>query len=160
MIEIPEEILLDLKVDEEGVMRQLQNIEEKTKEVDKAVEETDKKSRKTWFLAVGVAQASWGLMDTLITSVGGTVSGVMRATIQGAFSAIAILQPILTATAVTPGMQALAAFGFFQIGLAIAAAAAAETNIGGIEQEIRGYSAGVTDINSWIRSLTAFGKST
>ncbi|KKK49156.1 hypothetical protein LCGC14_3137900, partial [marine sediment metagenome] len=105
MIIIPEEILLDLKVDETTIMEQLHTIEEKTKEVDVLVENTGKKSRQTWLLAVGVAQSSWVLFDSIASTAGVAVSGVLRATVQGAFAAIAILQPLLAAEAVTPGMQ-------------------------------------------------------
>jgi len=154
--DIPEEILLDLKVDEATVMKQLLNIEEKTKEVDDLVEKTGKKSKATWRLSVGVAQASWVLMDTLLSAAGVTISGIMRATISGAFAAIAIMEPILAATAVTPGMQFVAGIGFFQIALAIAAAHAAQIKSQDIETQLTTFKSGIGDVSSWVNSMTKF----
>jgi len=129
------------------------DIEEKTKEVDELVEKTDEKSKETWMLAVGVAQSSWVLMDSIISAAGGTVSGILRATISGAFAAIAIMKPLLAAEAVTPGMQAFAAIGFFNIGLAIIAAIAAERQAGEIDVDISKFSRTLSSTNSWIRSF-------
>lgn len=156
MTYIPEEIILDLKVDEATIIKQLLDIEEKTKEVDEVIEKTRKKSKATWFLAVGVAQASWTLLDTIITAAGGTISDIMSATITGAFSAIAIMQPLLAAEMVTPGMQAVAAIGFFQIGLAIAAAYAAQVRIQEVQTHITAFKSGIGDVSSWISSVTKY----
>ena len=150
--------VVPLGVDTEAMMRDLESIDEKREEVDKAVEKTKKKTQETWMLAVGVAQSSWTLFETILSTSGVVISGFLRTAISSAFSAIAIIQPILAAEAVTPGMQAMAALGFFQIGLALTAAWEAERQAGGIDADITAASRQASSTSSWIRSLTSFGK--
>ncbi len=133
---MPEEVVLDLKIDEKSLIQQLESIEERRKELDGALDRTKKKSKETWKMAVGIAQASWTLIDTILETSGVAITHTLRASIQGAFAAQAILTPLLTAESVTPGMQALAAFGFFQLGLSIAAAIAADVKATEIETEL------------------------
>lgn len=150
MIKIPEEILLDLKVDETTIMKQLENIEQKTKEVDRAIEETGKKSEDTWLLAVGVAQASWGLIDSITSAMGVTMSHTMRSVIQGAFSSITLLTSIATAMEITPGMQVAAGFSFAAIAVSIGAAISADIQAGQIERDIQSGGAILGDISNFI----------
>lgn len=145
--------IVPLGIDTEKMVKELNTIDEKRAEVDKAVEKTKKKTNETWMLAVGVAQSSWTLFDALISAAGGTVSGVLRATISGMFSAIAIIKPLLAAEAVTPGMQFAAAFGFMQIALAIAAAQKAEQTASNISSKISATKSVLGDVNSFIGSF-------
>lgn len=150
---MPEEILLDLKVDESSILRQLLYIEERTKEVDRLVEKTGKKSEETWLLSVGVAQASYSLIDTITDMMGGTISATMRAVIQGAFSSIALMTSIATTASLTPGMQIAAGLSFTAIGVSIAAAIQADLQAGEIE---RGMESGSTMLNEISNFIGAF----
>lgn len=153
MIKIPEEILLDLKVDEATIMKQLLDIEQKTLEVDQMIEATGQKSEETWLMAVGVAQASWTLIDSITSAMGLTLSHTMRAVIQGAFTTINVLTAIATATALTPGMQIAAGFSFAAIALAISSAVAADIAASQIETDIRSGSAILNDIGNILGAL-------
>ncbi len=150
---MPEEVVLDLKIDEKSIMQQLRSIEEKRKDLDNALDKTKKKSKETWLLAVGVAQASWNLTTTLLEAQGVKVSALMRSAISGVFSTIAILKPILAVEAVTPGMQVAAAFGFAQIALSIVAAAAAEQEAAKIESNFQQGISGIGAMGDFIGSF-------
>ncbi len=170
---MPEEKVLDLTVDTTNIVKALNSVdelrsdveskatnlitksseeliilEEKRKKLDKELEKTKKKSRETWKLAVGVAQASWNLTTTLLEIQGVQISQTLRAVISGAFAAHAIITPILAAETVTPGMQAAAAFGFAQIALSIAAAFAAEQEATDIESDFRDQASVLGSISS------------
>ena len=147
-----EETIGDLKIPKEQILQDIAKVDEQRKKLEEKLEETGEKTKDTWMIAVGVAQASWNLMDGILTAAGVTISGVTRAVIQGAFSAVQIFTPIITAAAVTPGMQILAAIGAVQIGLAIAAAVAAE-------REQKEVQTGLTVASGMISNVVSFAGS-
>jgi len=151
VITITEDVLIDLIINEEKINAQLNSIKEKTEKLDEIIENTNKKSSETWMLAVGVAQSSWSLLESVLSSVGIAIPGMLRATVQGAFAAINIMRPLIAAEAVTPGMQIAAGIGFANILLAIAAASTAQTAAGEIEQQMKNATGNVlADVNSLI----------
>ena len=108
-----------------------QELRQELKQVNNEIDETNQKGavvlknvqknvKLTRQQVVGLAQASWGVITGMLEAAGITISTQFKVLISSAFAAINILTPLLTAQAVTPGMQIQAALGFINLALAVA----------------------------------------
>lgn len=84
----------------------------------------------------------------LIRAAGGSIETVFRTVIGTTLGAISLLVPILSAQAVTPGMQLQAAIGFASIGLAVSALVSAELDQREVSDALRGANMALHGIQS------------
>jgi len=120
------------------------------KETVKTVKKVEETSKFTFFSVLNMAKMAWSTTEMIVKQAGGTISTVFSGLISATFATISILQPLLTAEAVTPGMQATAALGFIQLGLTIAALVAAEQKRAELEESLRNASMALMSISSLI----------
>lgn len=113
----------DLKKQLRDVEREAERVEKKSADI---LNKTEDKANLTFGQVVGGAQELWGIIDAVVATSGGAISTTFRSLITAGFSTINILQPLLAAESVTPGMQAQAALGFLNLGMAISAIVAAQ----------------------------------
>jgi len=133
---------IELDVDTTIGHRKLDVLEHRRNEVilmsDKVFRDIDTGTRLSAQKVLLAARQGYGILTSLITAAGGTVSTLFTASISAAFSVVAILTPLFTAEAVTPGMQVQAALGFLQLGLSIAAIVNAQSQQSAITNQIQG----------------------
>jgi hypothetical protein len=143
-----------LTIDVEKAIDDLEKVEEKRKEVEKdtkdAIKTVDKEVASMRRHAVNAMQGTWHALEGMMRSVGITMPQLLRSVISGTFAAIKLLTPILTAEAVTPGMQIQAAIGFSQVALSIVAAAAAQREAAEQENSFNNINSVLGSINSLI----------
>ena len=99
---------------------------------------------------MGGVHALWLTTQGAVRAMGGSISTVFRTVIGTTLGAISLLTPLLTAAAVTPGMQIQAAMGFASIGLAVAALIAAEAEEREVSDALRGANMALHGIQSFI----------
>ncbi len=137
---------IELDVDTEPIISKL-------KAVDKLRQDVEGAATASFNQVVGMARASYMLIKNVVQAAGGTIPATLEAIISGTISAIAILKPLLTATAVTPGMQAQAAIGFANLVLTFAALSAAQQKKADIQQTIAGVNGILTGISALIGTI-------
>jgi hypothetical protein len=103
----------------------LEQVEQKREEVEekavKTVAFVDKTSKGAYRRALTMARGVWQITETVLSAAGVSMSYQFKALMSAAFGTISVLIPLLTATALTPGMQWNAALGFAELGLALQA---------------------------------------
>jgi len=139
-----EKIQLDLDTDP---------LVKKLEAVDKMREGVESRAKASFNQVVGMARASYMLLNSVVRAAGGSIPATLEAIISGTISAVAIFKPLLTAAAVTPGMQIQAAIGFANIVLTFAALSAAQQKKDEITQSIRGMNGVLTGISALIGSI-------
>ena len=99
---------------------------------------------------MGGVHAVWLATQGVVRAAGGSISTVFRTVIGTTLGAISLLTPILTAQAVTPGMQIQAAIGFASIAVAVSALVAAELQQRELSDALRGANMALHGIQSLI----------
>ena len=126
---------------------------EKLEAVDKLRRDVEDAAKTSFNQVVGMARASYMLLNSVVKAAGGAVPATLEAIITGTISAIAIFKPLLTAAAVTPGMQIQAAIGFANLVLTFTALAAAQQKKEDIVQTISGMNGVLNGISALIGSI-------
>jgi len=85
------------------------------------IQTTEKASRISFNRVLGMARLGWTMTDQIMQAMGINIGPYWRMIIQSALSTVSILTPLLSATALTPGMEFQAAMGFAELGFAITA---------------------------------------
>ena len=145
---LDEEITLTLNADE--LLLELDKVEARANEVENTVAKVEEESEKSYTAVIGMVHAGWLATQGMVRAAGGTISTVFRTVIGTTLGAISLLTPILTAEAVTPGMQAQAAMGFASIALALSALVAAEAQEQEFSDALRGANMALHGIQSMI----------
>jgi hypothetical protein len=92
--------------------------------------------------------ASWLATQGIVRAAGGTIETVFRTVVGTTLGAISMLVPLLTAEAVTPGMQIQAAMGLASIAVAVSAMVAAELEQRELSDQLRGANMALHGIQS------------
>lgn len=134
---------MELDIDTEPIISKL-------KAVDKLRQDVEGAAKASFNQVVGMARASYMLINNVVKAAGGAIPATLDAIISGTISAIAIFKPLLTAAAVTPGMQIQAAIGFANLVLTFSLLAAAQQKKDEITQTISGFSGVLTSLSAII----------
>ncbi len=126
---------------------------EKLEAVDKLRRDVEDAAKTSFNQVVGMARASYMLLNSVVRAAGGSIPATLEAIISGTISAIAIFKPLLTAAAVTPGMQIQAAIGFANLVLTFAALSAAQQKKDEITQTISGMNGVLTGLSALIGTI-------
>ncbi len=137
---------IELDIDTEPIISKL-------KVVDKLRQDVEGAATASFNQVVGMARASYSLINSVIKAAGGAIPATLEAIISGTISAIAIFKPLLTAAAVTPGMQIQAAIGFASLALTFAALSAAQQKKTDVQQTIAGMNGVLTGISALIGTI-------
>ena len=121
--------------------------------VDKLRRDVEDAAKTSFNQVVGMARASYMLLNSVVRAAGGSIPATLEAIISGTISAIAIFKPLLTAAAVTPGMQIQAAIGFANLVLTFAALSAAQQKKDEITQTISGMNGVLTGLSALIGTI-------
>ena len=139
-----------LKVNKEEIIQDLKEIKEEGKAVTKTVEKIVTEAKYSFTQIIGGVHAVWLATQGAVRAAGGSIETVFRTLIGTSLSTVAILAPLLSAQAVTPGMQIQAALGFASLGLAISALVAAEAEEKEFSDALRGANMALHGIQSFI----------
>ena len=147
-------LLIDTKKAHDDLEEVERHRDEAEKETKKIIEEVQKESQKAFRQAVSMMQSSWHALETFARIAGYSIPEITRAVVSGAFGAIKIFIPLLTAEAVTPGMQFQAALGMAQIAMTIAAAINAQREQEEQERIFNDINSAIGTINGLIGSFS------
>ncbi|MCP4550878.1 MAG: hypothetical protein GY834_02305 [Bacteroidetes bacterium] len=134
--------------------KKLNDTEGNRQRLENMVTDTVSRSKMSFNQVLSMAQQSWGVIDAMFRAMGFNVSMQFRLLIRSGFAAIRVLTPIFTAEALTPGMQAQAAFGMLNLVLAAMAIAEAEAGATQSATQIAAATEGISGINSMIGSMS------
>ncbi|MFX1371333.1 MAG: hypothetical protein ACFFCE_05690 [Promethearchaeota archaeon] len=151
---------VNLDVDTTVAKQKLDEVENKRQQVEtatnKTVQEVEEKTTYAYQKVLSMARSSYLAGAAFVRATGTSVSYFFTSLISAGISAISLLTPILTAEAVTPGMQIQAAIGFLNIGIATTALIAAQLEQSKIAQQLASANEGLHNIQtiiSYIPSL-------
>lgn len=153
MIIIGERIDVIIEVDKSELEQAKVDVDNFDKKSNEIIETVDKKSRESFFHVLTQARAAYTVGLGLIKASGVSVSYFFRSMMSAAFGAISIMTPLLTAEAVTPGMQWAAALGFAELGVAVAAVVAAQMEQSEIARGFRGAAMALGGIQSMLGNM-------
>lgn len=132
---------IDITINADEILKELEHVDDKIdaleEKAEEVIEDVENASRYSFNQVLGMARASYGLISSVVQAAGGTVSLTLHAAITGGFAMVAILKPLLAATAMTPGMQIQAALGFSSLMLTLTALMAARAKQRQISKKIR-----------------------
>lgn len=121
-----EDFNLDITLDTSKAEAQLKAVEDERQATEHKVAMTKQAANESFQKTLAGARLSWSLVKNISKAMGLTLDKNFELAVSMAFSTISILTPLLSAAAVTPGMQVQAALGFVELGAAIAAIVTAQ----------------------------------
>ena len=139
-----------MEINAEDLLRELEAVEGRANEVEDIVEEVKETARSSLTQVMGGVHAAWLATQGIVRATGGTIETVFRTVVGTTLGAISMLVPLLTAEAVTPGMQIQAAMGLASIGIAVSAMVAAELEQRELSDQLRGANMALHGIQSLI----------
>lgn len=152
MIIISEQI--EISIDAEDLLHDLEEVDRKVEQTEananEVIAEVEESTRSAFTQTLNMARNAYTIGLGIVKATGVSVSYFFRSMMSAAFGAISILRPLLTAEAVTPGMQAQAIIGFAELAVAIAAVVAAQLEQSEIARGFRGAAMAISGIQSLI----------
>lgn len=141
-------------IDVQKAMQDLSQVENKKQIIDSGLIETQKTTITTWRMAIGVAQASWRIMEGVAKLSGVTISQLTRASVIGALNVAQSLYAISSAYAVagtvSPPLLISAAITAIAAGMSIYSAYQAQQAGESAAREIAGIRQTLGGIDSLI----------
>ena len=128
---------LGILLDTSKAQQDLNDVERKRQQADGLLNQTQAKSKTTWYDAVRIARASWGILSNILEIAGVTLSQTLNANIQAMFLIGRQTAAIAAAEVLTPGMAVAAALTFVQAGLMVASAYEAERKSKDLSKELK-----------------------
>ncbi len=136
-------------IDADAAIAALDQVENKRKQVEGGVKETEKASSVTFLKVRRAAMAAWNMVTNVLEMAGISMPKILSAVVSGAISVSTTLGTLASAQAATPFMQWAAALAAVGVGMSIGAAIQGEqegakiaSDINSILNNVRGFAGG------------------
>lgn len=150
------EPFFNLEVNTEDLLDDIEVVDEKIEETTKSLDTLEKEARKKIRGIIHNAQLGWGVIQGVIRAAGGSITMTTRLVVSAGFGAIQTMVPLLAVhgslalLAKDPVALAQVITGLAQVGTAIAALVAFESQEKQLSLQLRGVNFMLSNVNSML----------
>jgi len=144
--------IFEVEIDMGGAEKEIVRIKEDLNGVFVLAEEVEKNSYKSMMKAIHYAQIGWGIIQGLVRAAGGSISMTTRLAISAGLGAVKAFYPIMH-TIFTAGVASVNAYqvglalaGLAQLGTAVSALVAYESEQKDLSRQLRGLNFTMSNI--------------
>ena len=142
-----------LALDTKKAHDQLEEVEQKRKDTESAIDKTTKEANqklgRAWMKAVSVMQGTWHSLETMMRATGTVIPELYREVIAATFGSAKILIPLFTAMELNPFTVIQGVLGLASIAMSVSAAVMAQQDKEAVESKIN-------DLNSFVGGVSSF----